>query len=1197
LLRFWEFNVPPFRQPASSESDDSWQAPDYFKPESSDAKWTAPDYFTPEKEAPKPSEFKARASKALGEFVSDVKSIPAAVSKFADEHPKIKEAGRRLLEGSKDEDLYSKEDLAKGARTLGPEFQKIPGVGKATDWLQHKIDPTESPWYSGVRPFAAGLTKLVGGAVESAADPRAMFKAEIHAPSEEPPIRQSREIPYRMPEETIKPKPADIPLKADVPAPVAEVPVKADEIPVKQTVKKVKKAVKGTPIAPEAELPAELQAYDKKQGMAQPLSDEELTKTKDPIQKTFNPFNKVKTAEASPEFETKPVEESQVRQPQARFAHYDPLLEANQYNIEGGEFDRSTKGQKFIDDNNIPISEGPTNKPKIPQNKLDELRAKASDWKRPDYFTPEETTTRTSEEELTKGFGGSGHPESPDYVSKVLSDAGKGDAGLKIEDKEGFKHVVYRNQKGEPIAAAKIVTGPDGKNMIQDIAADKSKGLLTGRAMKAIGDKLNELGATESSGTTSSDAQNFLAKMKDRMSKAADIKAPEPVGIGARIKGFLKDEEGSARLPDEGEENKLLYEVPERLGDDPRPMSLAESLKRQANVLHEQIQEALAKYPEEINRKYMIEMKKQLDDLSEHIKKVEPKNDITEMHGGLGLTGNSTPKQPSTGPHAAVLDKLFNSLEESKGLTDVQSQMYKKEQAKRFSAYSDQSISGGGVSGAAKRLSTLKGQYEKIEPLYGKLQLDEKETASLFDAVDKANISTPEKARGTVALFKLMNGESVPQRNELALLDEVFGNGFANRITEMHGGIGATGIKIAKAANTMKSMENAMSLAAPLRHGAGLMYRKEFTPAFADMFKFFGNKEYYNAAMDALEKRPNYLLGRESGLFFAKQGSMLNSEEQFLNSYVGDIPKLTGIPQTVAASQRGYVGFLNKLRSDVFDGMVKTMKGLGHETHTTVGDQMVPSKGVEAIARFINNATGRGELPGNMNKLTNELNALLWSPRMISSRINMLANPKIYMDLPKGMRLEGLKSLLGIASMSLVINGLGILGGATVGTNILSTDFMKSRFKGGKIVDPNAGMQQYIVGAARFLAGKTDSNTPTSRLDIAGRFLANKESPAASLAHTLLTAKKFTGKSDDPATAGNFTTQYGEKTNIQSEIGKRFTPIFIQDLEDLMKNEPDWSENVGLNTVMGAASLAGMSQNYKEKKSSRLGLGSMKLGR
>jgi hypothetical protein len=185
------------------------------------------------------------------------------------------------------------------------------------------------------------------------------------------------------------------------------------------------------------------------------------------------------------------------------------------------------------------------------------------------------------------------------------------------------------------------------------------------------------------------------------------------------------------------------------------------------------------------------------------------------------------------------------------------------------------------------------------------------------------------------------------------------------------------------------------------------------------------------------------------------------------------------------------------------------------------------------------------------------------------------------------MRLEGLKSLFAIAALGTSIDILASYGGAKVSTNILSTDFGKSRF-GKKLIDPWGGFQQYVVAAARFLAGKTDSSQPTSRLEIAGRFLANKESPAASLAHMMLTAKKFTG-------GGNFTTQYGQQTSIQSEIAKRFTPIFLQDLKDLAAEQPSFADEVGLNTALGVASLAGMSQQYPEKGRKKLSF-NQKLG-
>ena len=482
----------------------------------------------------------------------------------------------------------------------------------------------------------------------------------------------------------------------------------------------------------------------------------------------------------------------------------------------------------------------------------------------------------------------------------------------------------------------------------------------------------------------------------------------------------------------------------------------------------------------------------------------------------------------------------------------------------------------------------MKGEYEKVDP-GARLKLSRGDTDKLFDSIDASHLSTAEKLRGSVALYKILDGRGIPVRSELSTLDEVFGNGFGNKIVEMHGGIGGLGIKLSKTSATMKSLENAVSLAAPLRHGIALAYRKEFYPAFRDMFKMYGNKEFFDASMDAIREHPNYPLFREAGGFISKAASASSAEEEFLDSYIGNAPKWTGVPQVVGASQRGYTGFLNKLRFDTFNAMTSQAKKLGNELSTTVGEgnaaQIIPSEATKAITRYINTATGRGDLPFGLNKMTQELNTVLWSPRMMASRLTMFTDPTLYTKLPKGMRLEGLKSLLGIAALGTTINTLGAIAGGKLNANPLSADFGKVRI-GNHLIDSWGGFQQYVVGAARFLSGKTDSTAPTSRLDIAGRFMANKESPIANLAHTILTAKTDKSKKFSPAGgSGDFTTEYGQKTNLYSETAKRFTPIFIQDLHDIAASDPKWSEDIGLKSVLVGASLAGMSQTYPEKHS------------
>src|SRR5579863_4434069 len=1141
----------PFRQPVNTEDspDESAELPEYASPHKEQAE--LPDYAKPHKAEAKPRSFKPEGAQ---KFYEATKGLVESGKKAWDWASKpLTEAPTKAAEAISQR--INPRSETEGARGVGSAF--VEGLGHAVSGLSSPVNLALTAATGGAGALESSLPRVAQGlrtgaralsvpvAAEGGRDvyegvkegdiPKALSGGLELAggalgmrgePSvkEHPSVRQSREIPYRMEEQekaASGPNTGITPAKKKENEPLAIETKPAKQNPFKKKIDtsqadKIAAATKAV-VDPESPLPTrspnlrqEFQEPPVKQPTKPALSQEEDDAA----------FMKYQRENPRP---VGPLEPS-IKQSQ--YSHNNPELGGRQYDIEGG----STVSEKEAVKRGYELPESPTVEEASQEPRLSgaQQREKAISA-RDAHQIPEYAKPHAELPDVTQGFGGSGHPDSPDYVSKVLQSAGNGEPGLAVESKEGFQHVVYRGKDGNPIAAAKVVTDSSGKSMIQDLAADKSKGLLTGRAMKALAGKLQELKATEPAGTISPDATNFLNRMKARANPIADqLKSySEPPR-----KSLFEDESGSLNL---------------------------DSIKNFMSSIYQKMSGGSA-----------------VKDVVEESKRTVPEIDKTP---GGKIVGAVT--------------KLLSALDDAKGSAVEQSQMLKVERARRFSAFA--ATKGEGTEWAKSAMSKLKGEYEKVPGQ--RLGLSEEDVSSLHDAIKAAPISVPEKAQSITSLGKLLTGISVPTRSELATLDNVFGNGFGNKIVEMHGGIGAVGIKLAKLGATAKSMENSISLAAPLRHGIGLAYRKEFYPAFKDMFKFYGNKEYSDSSMQAIREHPNYDLFRESGGFLSKAGSAQSAEEEFLDSYVRNIPRATGIPQIVGASQRGYTGFLNKLRFDTFKSMTEQAKKLGVDLSTTVGEgaekQVVASKEAKAIAKYINTATGRGDLPFGLNKITQELNTVLWSPRMMASRLTMFTNPKFCTDLPKGMRLEGLKSLLGIAALGTTIDTLGAYGGAKVSTNILSSDAGKSRL-GTKLIDPWGGFQQYVVGAARFLAGKTDSNTPTSRLDIAGRFLANKESPLASLAHTLLTAKKFTGNSLDPTTAGNFTTEYGQKTNIQSEVGKRFVPIFIQDIHDLATSDPKWSDNIGLSAIMGVASLAGMSQSYPEKKP-KLGMGKMRL--
>jgi len=201
-----------------------------------------------------------------------------------------------------------------------------------------------------------------------------------------------------------------------------------------------------------------------------------------------------------------------VKQPSAVFLGFGP--DGPLYNVVGGPFDRSTKSAKGLQDLGIAIPETPADTgERLTGAQLREAALKSRGEQAP-------APAPGSFEERLAAFGGSGHPESSDYVGKVLSAAGPGTPGLSVEAVAGTstadlnaQRIVYRGKDGTPIAVAKVVHDSAGNALVQDLAADKSKGLLTGRAMQAIGKRLISIGATAPAGTISRDAQNFVNRL------------------------------------------------------------------------------------------------------------------------------------------------------------------------------------------------------------------------------------------------------------------------------------------------------------------------------------------------------------------------------------------------------------------------------------------------------------------------------------------------------------------------------------------------------------------------------------------------------------------------------------------------------------------------------------------------------------
>lgn len=492
-------------------------------------------------------------------------------------------------------------------------------------------------------------------------------------------------------------------------------------------------------------------------------------------------------------------------------------------------------------------------------------------------------------------------------------------------------------------------------------------------------------------------------------------------------------------------------------------------------------------------------------------------------------------------PQNDPVSKVIEAITGAKPIRNAQEAIYSKERSKRV-AQMVQAGKVGGEKGFYTQLSKLKGELPKVQFESIRKNLKQEDVDGLYDLVEKAKILPFEKITAKTGLSKLLGAEggAVPNRSELKLLAEIFPKDFIEAVLNKRPFMEKMWGGVENALNLPRAMMATADLSAPLRQGVLMIGRpKQFGPAVKDMFKFAFSQKAYDNFADSVKLRGSYPAMRQSGLSLTDMGPQLNSrEEQFMSNLAEKIPVFGHLAK---GSDRAYSGFLNKLRADVFDDLYYKAKDLG------IADDKV----VKDIAKFVNTATGRGELGKigkiDLNDASSLLNATFFSPRLMSSRINTL-NPLYYVKLDPFVRKEALKSLMAFGGAAATIVGLSKLAGADVKTDPRSADFGKIKI-GDTRYDPWGGFQQYIVLGSRLATGEMVSSTtgrefklgegykPTTRWDIAQRFFESKESPIASFITSLVKGK----------------TNMGEDVNIPAEVIDRFIPMIIQDATDLFK--------------------------------------------
>lgn len=544
-------------------------------------------------------------------------------------------------------------------------------------------------------------------------------------------------------------------------------------------------------------------------------------------------------------------------------------------------------------------------------------------------------------------------------------------------------------------------------------------------------------------------------------------------------------------------------------------------------------------------QKYGPTLAKKIDKLGDSEKIL-----ATLIHGGEEAAANFLNVDTVKVAQQKVLD-AFDTFTQLRKETDV---MRSFESSRRLSRAQGALDAGTGEQAFISAKRELGGEMPRANmPEAPRNKLSDDEVKSLFEQIRTTdNLRGYERFSAFDALGKVLGDPffagHIPTKGELKALEKAFGEPFARAVQNMTTTFGERAFEtLVDIANVPRALMSSMDLSAPLRQGLVLAVDKPkiAARAFGQMFRYFADEKYFNAAMDSIHNSKMSPLREASGLDLTDVSggfvSLTAKEEGFVSNLAAKIP---GIGRLVKGSERAFAGFLNKLRADVFDDVAQEYMRGGMTTKNAPEE-------FAGLAQFINTATGRGKLSGNFKKAAPLLNAVFFSPRFMVSRLQML-NPAWYMKLPPMARKRAAKSMLKLAGTGATILSLASLAGADVETDMRSSDFAKMRF-GNTRYDIFGGFQQWMVFATRLITGESKAAASgeirkldgkkfpfnNSRLDAFFRFFEGKFAPIPALTADLMRGQ----------------TLIGEDVTVLGEMYSKLVPIYMQDLYEAARDE------------------------------------------
>lgn len=435
------------------------------------------------------------------------------------------------------------------------------------------------------------------------------------------------------------------------------------------------------------------------------------------------------------------------------------------------------------------------------------------------------------------------------------------------------------------------------------------------------------------------------------------------------------------------------------------------------------------------------------------------------------------------------------------------------------------------------------------------------ETTKIEQALKEGNYE-PEQKKAPLVLDKATRELKdklirLKQEREVRLMQQQYNN--RNKYEK-------TRDKLIDIANVPRTLMSSMDFSAPLRQAlvATVSHPIMASKAGLEMFKQSISQKRFDRWFHEVKEDPQYPISQQSGLYIADPHDprLTAKEEMFMNNISEKIPVVGGL---VKGSERAYVGYLNKMRWDLFTRFSEFYQSQGR----TFENSPELYKG---LASYVNNSTGRGKI-GALESAAPILNSVFFSPRLIASRLNFL-NPVYYAKLPKEVRILAIKDVAKFVGLGMTVLALASLNGAEVEGDPRSSDFGKIKI-GNTRWDIWGGYQQYIRVFAQLMSGEKklasgemkklngEGAFGETRMDLIGNFVRGKLAPVPSIAVDYLKGR----------------TIVGEPFSLKNEAIQHLSPLTFQDISEAVKDR-------GISAIftVGIPSTFGVGvQTYKPK--------------